>query len=250
MNQRSRWTARLFVAALLLATACGDGDDDGAEDRDGAGDGGVVEADCDALAAMRTDAYPDLGFFELLTYAAANNYFPAASVEELAEQSERVFVGKIVAVAPGNLYAPDDGPSGAGGAMGSKSMAVGPVRCARGVRHTTNLTFDVSLDVRGKGPRQVVVEWSHSRLVFTADLMGKLPPQNMLAFVSDYRRFPLPAGAPPGAFKTPFSYFQTPLGLITDTAAGLVFPLESERSLWPEVPGKTLAAIVEALRAP
>jgi hypothetical protein len=236
MNQGA---AHVFALWAVVAAVNGCGGDAPAESPAPDGAAGAEAGDsqeCAAVARMRPPEYYDLGFFETLTFVSEATYLRPASLQGLVEKSERVFLGRIEGVAPGNLY--------------SNQPGVPAVLCSRGARHTTNIVFQVTSEVRGHGPNRVVVEWTHSRLVFLRDLERKIPGEEMLVFVNNIRNYPLPTGASPGAFDSELFYLSTSLGLITDVNDGLGFPLEARRDWWLPIPATEIQEVAASLRLP
>ena len=214
----------IATVALFSAAACGSSSNPRA-------DATALSDECAAAVRVRPPDYASKDFFGLLTLGLlAINYPLPASFEDLMSRSDRVIVGRLKAVEEGNTY--------------------GGPRCSRTAHHTSNLIFQVERELRADGRTGVAVEWLHTRVVLTEDLVAKKPDSRMLAFLEDVRKYPpIPGadGGTPGPEKDLY-YFRTPQGLIVEGPGGqLSIPLDPETDRRLDVAGLSLDSLIQRL---
>jgi hypothetical protein len=193
-------------------------------------------AECEFVRGNRPPSYEQEDFFGKLTFGTHVSYLHFATIDALADGADRVFIGKMIAVQQGNLY-------------GNTGSSRGGLLCDRNTTHTTNLVFEVERDLRGAGPRHVVVEQFTTRFVFSEELAPFMPRQRMLVFVESVAKSPR-KGAASGAYDRPLFYFHSPLGLVTEIDAALAFPLERWGHPTPPLPATTLDELASHLARP
>ncbi len=223
-SQRAVWV--LSAAAFLLIDC--ESHSDHRVERDGS---------APEYRPSRPHNYDSLDFFDLINLGSFYEYFQPQGLGALASNSQLVVTGKLLSIAEGRTLG---GPKGTPSIRISTSVA--EVQVESGVKGTD-------------GRNRIFVEFWHSQVVASTDLMAKLPKTRMIFFLFDATNFmgkdyserdvfDKGKGLPKG--ETLWNHW-TPLGLIVETDTGLVFPLEPDKSRWLNLNGNDFDGVVSTL---